>query len=95
MMEVSIVNNIKFNEWYRKKTNKELMARYRTLLINSGENMDVKTQQDDWSYEVYQQMVSDGAPINMVAEEIRMECKHIEWLMRQRRAEVLKKFKIK
>lgn len=79
-----------FNEWYKKKVNKELMARYRTLLINSGENFDVETEQDDWSYKVYEQIVSDGAPLDMVAEEIRMECKHIEWLMRKRRAEVLK-----
>ena len=70
------------------------MARYRTLLINSGENMDVETQQDDWSYNIYSQMVSDGAPYNMIAEEIRMECKHIEWIMRQRHAEVIKGFKI-
>jgi hypothetical protein len=84
-----------FNEWYKKKINKDLMARYRTLLINSGENMDVDTEQDDWSYGVYSQLISDGTPNNMIAEEIRMECRHIEWLMRQRRAEVLKKFKIK
>lgn len=84
-----------FNDWYKRKVNKELMARYRTLLINSGENLDVDTQQDDWSYKVFNQIVSDGAPYYMVAEEIRMECKQIEWLMRQRRAEVLKKFKTK
>lgn len=84
-----------FNDWYKRKVNKDLMARYRTLLINSGENMDVDTEQDDWSYGVYSQLVSDGTPSGMIAEEIRMECRHIEWLMRQRRAEVLKKFKMK
>lgn len=86
--------SLQFNEWYKKKSNKELMARYRTLLINSGENMDVTTEQDDWSYEVYQQLVSDGAPYNMIAEEIRMECKHIEWIMRQRHNEMLRKYKM-
>lgn len=80
-----------FQDFYKLKRNKDLMARYRTLLINSGEDMDVTTEQDDWAYGVYNQIVSDGAPIDMVAEEIRMECKHIEWLMRKRRAEVLKK----
>ena len=94
-MEVYIGMNNNFQEFYKLKRNKDLMARYRTLLINSGENMDVDTEQDDWSYGVYSQLISDGTPINMVAEEIRMECRHIEWLMRQRRAEVLKKFKIK
>lgn len=83
-----------FNEWYKRKTNKELMARYRTLLVNSGENRDVDTEQDDWSYEVFEQLMIDGVPFNMVSEEIRMECRHIEWTMRQRRNEVLKKFKI-
>lgn len=70
------------------------MARYRTLLVNSDEDFDVETEQDDWAYKVYEQIISDGAPIDMIAEEIRMECKHIEWLMRQRRAEVLRKFKV-
>lgn len=87
--------NNNFQEFYKLKRNKDLMARYRTLLINSGENMDIDTQQDDWSYGVYSQLISDGTPSNMIAEEIRMECRHIEWLMRQRRAEVLKKFKNK
>lgn len=83
-----------FQEFYKLKRNKDLMARYRTLLINSGENMDVTTQQDDWAYGIYKQLVSDGAPYNMIAEEIRMECKHIEWIMRKRQAEVIKEFKI-
>lgn len=56
--------------------------------------MDVDTEQDDWSYNIYEQMVSDGAPYNMIAEELRMECRHIEWTMRQRRNEVLRKAKI-
>lgn len=79
-----------FNKWYGIKRNKELMARYRTLLINSGENIEVETEQDDWSYGIYEQMISDGVPYNMLAEEIRMECKHIEWLMRQKRNEVFR-----
>lgn len=82
-----------FNEWYKRKRNKELMARYRTLLINSGENIDVDTEQDDWSYNIYEQMVSDGVPYNYLEEELRMECRHIEWTMRQRRNEVLRSFK--
>lgn len=85
--------NNNFQEFYKLKRNKDLMARYRTLLINSGENMDVDTEQDDWSYGVYSQLVSDGTPSNMIAEEIRMECRHIEWLMRQRRNNVLRSFK--
>lgn len=70
------------------------MARYRTLLVNSGENFDVTTEQDDWAYNIYEQLISDGAPFEMIAEELRMECKHIEWLQRQRRNEVLRKYKM-
>ena len=70
------------------------MARYRTLLINSGEYRDVDTEQDDWSFQIYNQIVTDGVPMNCIAEEIRMECKHIEWTMRKRRLEVLRMAKI-
>lgn len=77
-----------FNEWYKRKSNKELMARYRTLLINSGENMDVSTDQDDWSNEIYSQKVHEGS-VN-IAQEIRMECKKIESEMKSRWKEILK-----
>jgi hypothetical protein len=79
-----------FNEWYKSKTNKDLMARYRTLLISSGENMDVETEQDDWSHGIYDQLLSDGAPYDMIAEELRMEIRHLEWVERERRFEMMR-----
>jgi hypothetical protein len=80
--------NDSFQTFYKRKSNKELMARYRTLLVNSGENMDVETEQDDWSNEIYSQKVYEGSVD--IAQEIRMECKKIESEMKSRWKEILK-----
>lgn len=77
-----------FQIFYKSKRNKELMARYRTLLVNSGENTDVETEQDDWSNEIYSQKVHEGS-ID-IAQEIRMECERIESKMKSRWKEILK-----
>lgn len=82
-----------FQEWYKSKKNKNLMAKYRTCLINyyGGEEVDITTQQDDWSYDIFNQKVTDGALSDYIAEEIAMEIKQLESLMRIRLKEALKR----
>jgi hypothetical protein len=82
-----------FQEWYKSKKNKNLMAKYRTCLINyyGGEEIDITTQQDDWSYDIFNQKVTDGALSDYIAEEIAMEIKQLESLMKIRIRKALKR----
>lgn len=82
-----------FQEWYKSKKNKNLMAKYRTCLINyyGGEEIDITTQQDDWSYDIFNQKLQDGALSDYIAEEIAMEIKQLESLMKTRFRKALKR----
>lgn len=84
-----------FQEFYKLKKNRDLMARYRTCLINyyGGEEIDITTQQDDWSYGIFNQKLEDGASSEYIVDEIRMEIKQIESLMRKRLKEAIKRVK--